>query len=146
MASYLDYTSFEERTFYGLSTASNAFNGGGLSLGRGMSDWADCVPSDPALREQPMISVSTATDLDWRLGREQDKETWVYFHNRQSWLLAYRFARILLRQGGSVEVSYDFGFDVGRRLGVRVIPGARHRILVHGWTPIWTGTFKRRPQ
>ena len=88
-----------------VSTGSQ-FDAEQLFLCTGSTPWAWDGPINPQLKACPMIAVSTASDADWRLGREGDLETWIYFNGRRSgWKAAYRLARVMLRDGGRVATD-----------------------------------------
>ncbi|MEO5337371.1 MAG: hypothetical protein H7841_10835 [Magnetospirillum sp. WYHS-4] len=77
----------------------------GLSLHRGFTDWSLCLPpEDPRFLDEPLICVDTASDLDWRLRREEKFQSWLYFHDRASWRIAHRLARLMAAGGGRATV------------------------------------------
>lgn len=114
-----------------------------LSLHHGYTPSAERIMrSDGSMSyiDLPLICVSTATDLDWRMGRESTAQTWIYFKTRAGWRQAHRLARLLKKAPKDLSVHFDEISEIctvsfGERHSLRVL-GARCILHPEGETVI----------
>lgn len=133
-------------------TQSALFNDETLSLHHGYTPSAERIERpDGSLSyiDLPLICVSTATDLDWQMGRESAAQTWIYFKNRAGWRQAHRLARLLKKAPKELSVHFDEISEIctvsfGQRHSLRVL-GARRIPHPEGETVIGRCTVDMRP-
>lgn len=70
-----------------------------ISLWRGTTPWSEHSGYE-GWEHIPFICVSDASNEDWEHGRHHERETWLFFRNREEWRAAYRLAREIKSANG----------------------------------------------